>query len=150
VLTSEGSESQKNKTKTTQENDEYQFKKYLADKNKTHKAPSPTGKLNLYLQELTVAIDSPSFEILNWWKVNALRFPILATLAKMILMTPMTSIALESAFSTGGRILSNYQSSTKPKTVKALVRGQDWIYQGAGLDNIKDYDDCNSSPIVIS
>jgi hypothetical protein len=64
-------------------------------------------------------------------------------------MTPITSIASESAFSMGGRILSNYQSIMKPKTVEALVCGQDWIYQEAGLDNIKDYDDCNSSPIVI-
>jgi hypothetical protein len=32
-------------------------------------------------------------------------------------MTPMTSIALESAFSTGGRVLSNYWNWLKPAVV---------------------------------
>ncbi|PLW26950.1 hypothetical protein PCASD_23745 [Puccinia coronata f. sp. avenae] len=148
--TSEALEVEKNKSNTALETDEDRFKKYLAEKNKSHKAPSPTGELNLYLQEPTVAIDSPSFDILTWWKVNALRFPILATLAKTILMTPMTSIASESAFSTGGRILSDYQSSMKPETVEALVCGKDWIYQEAGLDIINGDVDCDSAPIVIS
>jgi hypothetical protein len=50
----------------------------------------------------------------------------------------MTSIASNSAFSTGSRIMSKYyQSSMKTKTLEALVCGQDCIYyHKAGLEPI--------------
>jgi hypothetical protein len=69
---------------------------------------SSTAELDKNLQEATIAVDSPSFDILNWWKVNLLLFPTLAVLAKKILMVPMTSISSESAFLMSSRILSNY------------------------------------------
>jgi hypothetical protein len=53
-------------------------------------------------------------------------------------MTTMTSIASESAFSTSGRMLGDYQSSMKPKTFEALVCCQDWIRHDEGLDAKED------------
>jgi hypothetical protein len=91
---------------TTETNDNHQFKKYLAGK-KSNQTTSPTAELELYLQEAAVEIDTPSFDLLEWWKVYSLRFPTLATMARTILMIPTTSIALESAFSKGGRMLSD-------------------------------------------
>ena len=117
-----------------EDQDDLQFKKYLAGKKNNNGAPSSsTAELDMYLQEATIAVNSPSFDILNWWKVNALWFPTLAVLAKTILMVPMTSISSESAFSMSGRILSDYQSQLKPDTLEALVCGQDWIRTNKGL-----------------
>jgi hypothetical protein len=116
-----------------EDQDDLRFKNYLAGKNKNGLPLSSTAELDLYLQEATIAINSPSFDILNWWKVNTLQFPTLAVLAKTILMVPMTSISSESAFSMSGRILNDYQSRLKPDTLEALVCGQDWIRTDEGL-----------------
>ena len=48
-------------------------------------------------------------------------------------MTPMTSIALELAYSTGGGVLNDFQSSLKPDTLEALICAQDWIRSDEGL-----------------
>ena len=114
--------------------DNLRFKKYLAGKKNNNGSPSSsTAELNMYLQEATIAVDSTSFDILNFWKVNALGFPTLAVLANTILMVPMTSISSELAFLMSGRILSNYQSQLKQDSLKALVCGQDWIRTNEGL-----------------
>lgn len=68
-----------------------------------------------------------TFDILNWWKVNSSKYPILGLIAKDVLAMPVSTVASESAFSTGGRILNNYRSSLTPKTVEALICAQDWF-----------------------
>uniref|UniRef100_A0A3Q7JFE8 HAT C-terminal dimerisation domain-containing protein n=1 Tax=Solanum lycopersicum TaxID=4081 RepID=A0A3Q7JFE8_SOLLC len=40
-----------------------------------------------------------------WWKVNEPRFPILAEMVRDVLAIPISSVASECAFSTGGRSL---------------------------------------------
>jgi hypothetical protein len=113
-------------------NPEAQFKAYHAGK-KTKKSWG-TAEIDLYLEELTSPIDSPSFDILKWWSINSLRLPTLAILEKTILMTPMTSIASELAFSTGGRVLSDSRNRLKPANLEALICGQDWISTNEGLN----------------
>jgi hypothetical protein len=48
----------------------------------------------------------------------------------------MTSIAFESAFLTGGRVLSDTQNCLKPATFEALVCRQDWIATNEGLQKV--------------
>jgi len=60
--------------------------------------------------------------------VNSARFPILSAMVKDVLAVPATSVASESAFSTGGRVLSDYRSSLTPYSVQALICAQDWLY----------------------
>ncbi|KAL4279114.1 hypothetical protein GQ457_03G011930 [Hibiscus cannabinus] len=43
----------------------------------------------------------PSFEILQWWKDQPKRYPILRKMAKDVLAIPISTVASESAFSTG-------------------------------------------------
>jgi hypothetical protein len=109
------------------------FNSFLASMNPNQNL-STTGELDLYLQEPPAGITSGKFDILQWWKDHQLRFPTLSMLAKLILMTPATSIASESAFSTSGRVLGDYRSRMKPETLEALVLGQDWIKIEAGLN----------------
>jgi hypothetical protein len=74
------------------------------------------------------------FDILGWWKVNAIRFPILAHLARDVLAIPITSVASESAFSTSGRILDDFRTSLTPFMLEALVCTQDWLRRTTPID----------------
>ncbi|XP_020966946.1 EKC/KEOPS complex subunit BUD32-like [Arachis ipaensis] len=48
-------------------------------------------------------------------------------MAREVLAIPVSTVASESAFSTGGRIIDPYQSSLTPYMVEALVCTQDWV-----------------------
>ncbi|KAK2408982.1 zinc finger BED domain-containing protein RICESLEEPER [Trifolium repens] len=71
--------------------------------------------------------DDAKFDILTWWKQNCTRYPVLAAMAKEILATPVSTVASESAFSTGGRVLDTYRSSLSPGMVEALICAQSWL-----------------------
>jgi hypothetical protein len=60
------------------------------------------------------------------------KYPILARIARDLLAIPASTVASESAFSTGSRIISDYRSSLSSKTVEALVCLQDW-FRTAGI-----------------
>ena len=69
----------------------------------------------------------PNFDILKWWKVNQCRYTVLAKMARDILAIPVSTVASESAFSTGGRVLDCFRTALTPRMVEALVCAQDWL-----------------------
>ncbi|CAH9066873.1 unnamed protein product [Cuscuta europaea] len=71
--------------------------------------------------------DEEERDVLTWWKLNSPIFPVVARMARDILAILISTVALESAFSAGGRTLDHFRSSLTPKMVKALICGQDWI-----------------------
>ncbi|XP_050222128.1 zinc finger BED domain-containing protein RICESLEEPER 2-like [Mercurialis annua] len=87
---------------------------------------SKKNELEIYLSEAVVANDA-SFDILRWWKLNSERFSVLSRMARDILAVPVSTVASESAFSTGGRVLDDFRSCLTPKIVEALVCTQDWL-----------------------
>ena len=94
-----------------------EFQSYLSS---TEANPSKS-ELLIYLDELNVSLEDKEFDLLNWWKVNSHRFPVVSKMAKKFLTVPATSVSSESTFSTGGRTLDDYRSSLSPSTVEALI-----------------------------
>jgi hypothetical protein len=93
---------------------------------------SSKSELRNYLKD-TSEDNVPHFDLLDWWKVNSLRYPVLAKMAKRFLTILASSVSLESTFSTGGRVLDDYRSSLKPVMVEAVVCGARYI-KGAPRD----------------
>ncbi|KAK4382725.1 Zinc finger BED domain-containing protein RICESLEEPER 2 [Sesamum angolense] len=77
------------------------------------------SELEKYLGE-DVEMLRDKFDILNWWKVNTQRFPILSKMARDVLAVPISTFTSESAFSTAGRVLDAFRSYLSPKIVQAL------------------------------
>jgi len=63
-------------------------------------------------------------------------------MARDVLAAPASTVASESAFSTSGRIVSDYRSRLTSKIVQALVCLQDWL-RAEGLSDIKLSEDVN-------
>ncbi|KAJ1268708.1 hypothetical protein BS78_07G155900 [Paspalum vaginatum] len=100
-----------------------EFQDYL-DSSATESSKS---ELLIYLDESNVSIEDKKFNLLNFWKVNSHKFPVVASMAKRFLAVPAGSVSSEATFSCGGRILDDYRSSLKPATVQALVCASSWI-----------------------
>ncbi|XP_016466536.1 zinc finger BED domain-containing protein RICESLEEPER 2-like [Nicotiana tabacum] len=84
------------------------------------------SELDRYLAE-DIEPETDEFKILKWWKINEPRFSILAEMARNVLVIPISSVASECAFSTGGHILDSFRSSLTPKLVQSLICLQDWL-----------------------
>jgi hypothetical protein len=108
------------------------LKDKIAKKMKLNNCSTSTNKSELekYLAEETEDIES-KIDILAWWKVNSSRFPVLGHMARDVLAIPITTVASESAFSIGGRILDDFRTSLTPFMLEALVCTQDWLRRPA-------------------
>ncbi|KAK5833434.1 hypothetical protein PVK06_017265 [Gossypium arboreum] len=60
-----------------------------------------------------------------------------ATPQRDMLAISVYTVALESTFSIGGRVLDQYRSSLTPKIVQALMCTQDWIRKSSSQEDIK-------------
>jgi hypothetical protein len=84
-------------------------------------------ELDRYLDEELLLDTNKNFKVLDWWKVAGTRFPTLRKIARDIFAIPVTTVASESAFSTGGRVLSEHRSRLTSKMLEALMCSQDWL-----------------------
>ncbi|KAM3374597.1 hypothetical protein P3S68_013311 [Capsicum galapagoense] len=98
---------------------------------------SNKSELGKYLAK-EIESDLDQFDILGWWKVNEPRFPILAEMARDVLAIPISSVASECAFSTGGRVIDPFRSSLTPKLVQSLICLQDWLRSESNPVNIEE------------
>ena len=69
---------------------------------------------------------------LTYLSFQKYRYPELAKLAMDILCVPISTVASESAFSLGGRILNEYRSFMASEIVEALVCSRDWLFEKKG------------------
>ena len=73
------------------------------------------------------------FDVLGYWRTSQGRYPLLSKMARDILTIPLSTVASESAFSVGGRVLDAFRSSLKPDIVEATICLRDWLF-GQGDD----------------
>ena len=72
--------------------------------------------------------DNSQFDILLWWKLNEVKYPVLQTIARDILAIPVSTVASESAFSYSGRLVSPHRNRLRPKMIEALMCVQSWLW----------------------
>lgn len=84
-------------------------------------------EVDIYLLESCENPENESFNVLDWWKINSSKYPILSYVARDILAMPVSTVASESAFSTGGRVLDPHRCSLSTRTVEALICTQNWL-----------------------
>ncbi|CAN1789421.1 Zinc finger BED domain-containing protein RICESLEEPER 2 [Linum perenne] len=95
-----------------------------------HKVIGNRAELDKYLDDAREGAGdvTEEFDILTWWKVvGAYKYPVMSEIAKDILAIPVSSVASESAFSNGGRVLDDFRSSLLPEIVEALICSEDWL-----------------------
>ncbi|XP_038978186.1 zinc finger BED domain-containing protein DAYSLEEPER-like [Phoenix dactylifera] len=86
------------------------------------------SQLELYLDEPRVDRMS-NLDILDFWKTKQSHYPQLSLMAHDILTIPISTVASESAFSIGGRVLDKYRSALKPDIAEALICTRDWVFE---------------------
>ncbi|KAK2648334.1 hypothetical protein Ddye_015823 [Dipteronia dyeriana] len=74
--------------------------------------------------------DVDKFDILHWWREHEKHFPILSIIAKQILATPVSTVAVEQEFSVGGNILVARRSLLSPESIQVQVCVDDWTKAG--------------------
>ena len=84
------------------------------------------SKLDYYLEE-TVLPRISDFDVLSWWKTNGIKYPTLQMIVRDIYVILVSTVASESTFSTGGRMVSKHRSRLHPNTLEALMCAQSWF-----------------------
>ena len=98
------------------------------------------SELDFYLEEATLDPRlSVKFNLLSYWMTNAARFPCLSKMACDILSIPITTVASESAFSIGSRVLTKYRSCLLPENVEAIICARNWMLGYSWGDNLITY-----------
>ncbi len=86
-----------------------------------------------------------NFDILAWWKKNERTYPILSIMARDLLTSHVSSVASESAFSAGKRVLDDKRSRLAADILDCLICLKDWedarlgIQKGSAKDEFRGY-----------
>ncbi|KAK1423789.1 hypothetical protein QVD17_19097 [Tagetes erecta] len=115
---------------------------------KKHKGAAPSSELYRYsgidYTSTMLANDIDSFYILAWWKGREVKFPVLSAVSRDLLSSQAFTVALESVFSTCGRVISLRRTILSPKAMEILydeeaLEGQvpqrgGFLFRGRGYD----------------
>jgi hypothetical protein len=92
------------------------------------------SELELYLEQpLAPKAKDKDFDILSWWKVKQVEFPVLARLARDVLSIQVSTVASESAFSAGGRVIDPLRNRLEPETVQSFICLKDWTLEKGNI-----------------
>ncbi|CAI0400590.1 unnamed protein product [Linum tenue] len=101
------------------------FDRFVSQR-KRARVTSVHTELDSYLNE-EILPRSAEFDILMWWKHNGPKYPTLQAISRDVLAVPVTSVASECAFSSGGRVLDPHRSKLHHATVETLVCTRSWL-----------------------
>lgn len=79
------------------------------------------SEVEKYLAESREETKDLLFDVLRWWKDNSGKYKVSSLVARDVLAFPVSTVASESAFNTGGRILDPFRSSLSSKMVEMLI-----------------------------
>ena len=71
-------------------------------------------------------------------KNNGTKYPILSCVARDVFAIPVSNVASESAFSTGGRVLEPFRSLLLPDTVQPFICTQNWVRSSSTPINLQE------------
>jgi hypothetical protein len=105
-------------------NDDEELESFLYDTN------GPDGdelsELEKYMADPPLRL-SGQFDILAWWKYQTDEYPVMSLIARDLLAVQVSTVASESAFSAGGRVIDPFRSRLDPEMVEALICTKDWF-----------------------
>lgn len=101
--------------------------------------PPSKSELQTYLDEPVHNPEgnSSTFSALQWWKEKSSKYKILSRMAADILAIPISTVAYESSFSLGRRVIDDYRSNLNEESIEALICGGDWLRNKYGLKKKK-------------
>ena len=80
---------------------------FKSRKKATTNSPNNTTNIDRYLSVETIPFeDNEDFDILEWWKKQQIKYPVLSIIARDVLTVSVSTIALEAAFSAGRRVVN--------------------------------------------
>ncbi|CAA0806583.1 Zinc finger BED domain-containing protein DAYSLEEPER [Striga hermonthica] len=98
-----------------------------------YESSGPNGaemnELDKYMADPPLRL-SGQFDVLAWWKNQTDEYPVLSRIAHDLLAVQVSTVASESAFSAGGRVVDPFRSHLEPEIVEALICLKDWIAAG--------------------
>ncbi|XP_042480977.1 zinc finger BED domain-containing protein RICESLEEPER 2-like [Macadamia integrifolia] len=86
------------------------------------------SELYLYLEEPRIKDSIKHYDVLAFWKSKGSKYRDLSRMARDVLAIPVSTVASESAFSAGGRVIDKYRSKLLPTNVEALICLRDWMF----------------------
>ncbi|CAN1246976.1 Putative AC9 transposase [Linum grandiflorum] len=98
-----------------------------------------TTELDHYLADDLYPRNLGDLDLLAWWKLHGGKYPTLHNIARDLLAILITSVASESAFSSGGRLLDPHRSKLNSNTVEAMMCARSWIQDEARRSGGKCY-----------
>ncbi|KZV52205.1 zinc finger BED domain-containing protein RICESLEEPER 2-like, partial [Dorcoceras hygrometricum] len=97
------------------------------------KRPRGSSSSNLELEnyltttfDFSATDDEDTFDILRWWAQKKQVYPILSLMTKEILACPVSTVAVEQAFSMRGNTLDERRSTIRPENLEAQYLLNDW------------------------
>ncbi|KAL0412949.1 UNVERIFIED_CONTAM: Zinc finger BED domain-containing protein RICESLEEPER 2 [Sesamum radiatum] len=96
------------------------------------------SELDMYLEESCYSFKKGNkiekeFDVLEWWRVNSVKYKVLSFMARDILAIPITTVASDATFSAGSRVIDKYCASLTSETVQVLMCGGDWLRNHFGV-----------------
>ena len=109
---------------------------FKSRKKTTTSFPNNTTDIDRYLSVETIPFeDNEDFDILEWWKKQQIKYPVLSIIARDVLTVPMSTVASEVAFSAGRRVVSKKRCNLSSQVIEAVVCLKDWSLSEKRLHN---------------